>query len=153
MSISDAIMKDLTTRDGAAGVEFALTLPAIVLFTIGTVDLGGLAYQKAEVSAAVNAGVLYAIDNASSLSLTNVATAVTGATPLGTSVTPTVTQGYACSNASSISLSSTQPTNCSPGVVATYVQISSSASYTPLISWGTITMPSTLSASAMVRVQ
>ena len=155
MSISDATIKVLTNRDGAAGVEFALMMPTLVLFVIGIVDVGALTYQQTEVSAAAHAGAQYAMNNASATT-DSIRSAVTNATPLGTStswVTPTVAQGYACSNASPISLSSTPPTNCSPGVVATYIQVNSSAVYTPLITWGTISIPTTLSAQAMVRTQ
>ncbi len=153
MSISDATIEALANRDGAAGVEFALMLPTLVLFIIGTVDLGSLAYQKAEVSAAVNAGALYAIANAPSPNLTSVATAVTSATPLTVSASPAPTQGYYCETGGSLTSVASLTSPCSGGQVGTYVQVNATATYAPLISWGSLTMPSTLSAQAMVRIQ
>jgi hypothetical protein len=118
---------------------------------MGTVDVGALAYEKAEVAAAAHAGAYYAMANGGSTA--SIQTAIQSATPLGASVTATVSEGYVCSNAASLTLVATPPANCSPGVVATYVQIGASAPYTPLVSWGTLNMPTTtLSASALVRI-
>jgi hypothetical protein len=82
---------------------------------------------------------------------TAIQSAVTNATPLSIPAgNVTVTSGFACSGASSITLTTTAPT-CATGNVASYVQISASATYTPLVSWSPLSMPTTLSDSALVR--
>jgi Flp pilus assembly protein TadG len=152
MSISDAISKVLANRDGAAGVEFALMLPTMVLFVIGIVDVGALTYEQTEVSAAAHAGAQYAIRNGGS-SLTNIASAVTGATPFTVHATPAPQQVKACVNNGALvvtTASSCGDSNTTPG---TYIQVNAQATYTPLISWGNMSMPTTLSAQAMVRTQ
>ena len=150
MSISDAICKLLISRDGAAGVEFALTLPALVLLVIGAVDFGALTYEQMQVSAAAHAGAQYAIRNGGSL--TNIASAVTGATPFTVQATPTPQQVKACVSGSSLVV--TTGTTCAGGgAPGTYIQVNAQATYTPLISWGTLSFPATISAQAMVRTQ
>jgi Flp pilus assembly protein TadG len=152
MSISDVIYKVLTNRDGAAGVEFALMLPALVLFVIGIVDVGALTYEQTEVSAAAHAGAQYAIRNGSGASLTNIASAVTGATPFTVLATPAPQQVKACVSGSSLVV--TTGTTCAGGgTPGTYIQVNAQATYTPLISFGTLSMPTALSAQAMVRTQ
>jgi Flp pilus assembly protein TadG len=151
MSFSDAISNALADTGGAAGVEFALMAPAMILFAIGTVDVGAMAYEKAEVAAAAHAAAYYAMVNGGVTG--SIQTAAQNATPLGIGVTATASQGYACSNLSSITLSATAPTNCSPATVATYIQVNTSASYTPVISWGALGISTTtLYGSAMVRI-
>jgi Flp pilus assembly protein TadG len=151
MSISDAIFKFLTNRDGAAGVEFALMLPTMVLFVIGIVDVGALTYEQTEVSAAAHAGAQYAIRNGGG-SLTNIASAVTGATSFTVLATPAPQQVKACVSGNSLVV--TAGTTCAGGgTPGTYIQVNAQATYTPLISFGTLSMPTALSAQAMVRTQ
>ena len=152
MSISDVIYKVLTNRDGAAGVEFALMLPALVLFVIGIVDVGALTYEQTEVSAAAHAGAQYAIRNGSSVTTDSITSAVTSATPFTIQATPAPQRVKAC--VSDGSLIVTTQSTCTGGVTpGTYIQVNAQATYTPLISWGTLSMPTTLSAQAMVRTQ
>ena len=152
MSISDVIYKVLNNRDGAAGVEFALMLPALVLFVIGIVDVGALTYEQTEVSAAAHAGAQYAIRNGSSVTTDSIKSAVTGATPFTVRATPAPQQVKACVSGSSLVV--TSATTCAGGgAPGTYIQVNAQATYTPLISFGTLSMPTALSAQAMVRTQ
>jgi Flp pilus assembly protein TadG len=155
MSISAAIQSALSDTDGAAGVEFALVSPALILLLIGSVDLSSLAYQKAEVAAAADAGAMYAMNHCGrSCSTASVGTAAQSATPLGANVTATVTPEYACSNVSQSSLSTTAPSSCSSNAaVASYILVQTQANYAPLISWGRLTFPATLSGQSLVRIQ
>jgi|SRR5579859_4528817 Flp pilus assembly protein TadG len=152
MSIANAISRTLTDRSGAAGVEFALMLPALVLFAVGTVDVGALAYQSAEVEAAAQAGARYAMNNGAG-SLDSIAAAITGATSLSVSATPYPSQGYYCDAGGSLSSVPAMTSACSGGVVGSYVTVSAQATYTPVIAWSGLSMPSSLSSQTMVRVQ
>jgi len=53
---------------GAAAVEFALFLPFFVLLVAGTFDLSYLIYSASQLSAALNAGALYAANQQTLLS-------------------------------------------------------------------------------------
>jgi len=151
MSTSDLISQALADRGGAAGVEFALMLPMMVLFVVGIVDVGALTYEQTEVSAAAHAGAQYAIRNGAA-SLTNIASAVTSATPMTVQATPAPQQVKACVSGSSLVV--TAATTCAGGgTPGTYIQVNAQATYTPLVTWGTLTLPTTLSAQAMVRTQ
>lgn len=152
MSISDTLFSVLRDRGGAAGVEFALLLPPLTLFVIGMVDVGCLAYQQMEVVAAVDAGARYASANPGNP--TGITAAVTNATPMALSPAPTATTVYACNTNGALSFVASASVPCAGGgTAATYIQVNAWASFTPLISWSGLTMPSALSAQAMVRTQ
>lgn len=152
MSISDTISRALADKSGAAGVEFALMAPALTLFLIGIVDVGSLAYQKSEVSAAAVAGAQYAIRNGGDL--TNIASAVTSATPLTVSATPAPQQIYACVSDGALTVVAGANSTCAGGgTPGTYIQVSAQATYKPIVNWDTLSMPGTLSATSMVRIQ
>jgi Flp pilus assembly protein TadG len=151
MSIADTITRVLADRSAAAGVEFALMLPPLVLFLIGIVDVGSLAYQQTEVSAAAHAGALYAIRNGGS-SLTNIASAVTSATPLTIQATPAPQLVTACVSGGSL-VATTATTCAGGGTPGAYIQVNAQATFTPLVAWSGLSLPSTLTAQAMVRTQ
>jgi Flp pilus assembly protein TadG len=153
MSISDLISRTLADRGGAAGIEFALALPTLTLFVIGMVDLGCAAYQQMEVAAAADAGAMYAIRNGAG-NLPGVTAAATSATPMTLSPAPTAIVRYACVSGNALNFVATSTTSCGEGVTAaTYVQVSASAPYTPLITWSGLATPATLSAQTLVRIQ
>lgn len=150
MSTADAISRTLADRDGAAGVEFALLLPMLVVLLIGTVDLGGLAYQSMQVSAAAHAGAQYAIRNG--WSATAVADAVTNATSLPVTASPAPQLVKACVSGGAVVVTSSS--TCSGGAAAgSYIQVNAQAAITPIIVWSSFAMPSSVSAQAMVRIQ
>jgi Flp pilus assembly protein TadG len=152
MSISETLFSALSDRRGAAGVEFALLLPPLTLFVIGMVDVGCLAYQQMEVVAAVNAGAKYAGANPGNP--TGITAAVTNATPMTLSPAPTATTVYACNTNGALSFVASPTVTCpGGGTAATYIQVNAWANYTPLIAWSGLTMPSALSAQAIVRAQ
>ena len=137
-------------RGGAAGVEFALLLPALILLLIGAVDVGTVTYQEMQVTAAAHAGAQYALRYG--WNQTAIQTAVTGSTPLTVTATPAPQLIKACvvSGVITIVAGSTCSGGGSPG---NYVQVSAQAAVSPLIVWSAIAMPSTLSAQAIVRIQ
>lgn len=145
-----ALGRPLRDRGGAAGVEFALLLPALVLLLIGAVDVGTLTYQEMQVNAAAHAGAQYALLKGWDQS--GIQTAVTGATSLSVAATPTPQLLKACIVGGVVSTvsGSTCSGGGSPGQ---YVQINAQATVSPVIVWSSIVTPTTLSAQAMVRIQ
>jgi Flp pilus assembly protein TadG len=154
MSISDSISRALADTGGAAAVEFALLAPALILVVIGSVDVGALAYQKAEVSAAANAGALYAIHKGGG-SPSSIQTAASSATPLTLSATPTVSTLYYCSNGGALSAAASAGASCGAGkpTAGTYIQVTTQATYAPPVSWTNLPMPTALSATTLVRIK
>lgn len=152
MLTSGTIFPVLADRGGAAAVEFALLAPALVLFVVGTIDLGTLAYQSLQVRAAVHAGALYALKNAPSPTAAAIDSAVQNATTL--TVTPTApTPLYYCDSGGSLSSVGSPTSSCSGGTVGTYLVVSAQATFTPPVTWSALGLPSTISSQAMVRVQ
>jgi Flp pilus assembly protein TadG len=145
----------LADRSGAAAVELALLLPTMVMLVIGMVDVGALAYQQMQVTAAAHAGALWALQNATSggnVNLTSVSAAVTGSTGLTVTADPAPTRFTACVSGGAVT--ATTGSSCaSGGTPRWYVQVNAQASVSPIIAWATITTPTTLKATALVRIQ
>ena len=145
--IRDRLLKD---RAGAAGVEFALLLPTLVVLVIGAVDVGTLTFQQTEVAAAAHAGAQYALKYGYNQAA--IQTAVTSATGLTVTATPAPTLLNACVVSGVVTVVAGS-TCAGGGSAGSYVQINAQAAVSPLIVWSAIAMPSTLSAQAMVRIQ
>ncbi len=138
-------------RSGAAGVEFALLLPVLVLLLMGMFDYGALAYQTMQVSAAAHAGADYALH--SGWNLTAVQSAVTNATPLASvSATPAPTLSLGCITSGALVV--TTGTSCpSGGTPGHFVIVNAQAPFSPLVAWSALALPSTITAKAVVRIQ
>jgi Flp pilus assembly protein TadG len=137
-------------RNGAAGVEFALALPVLVLLLIGTFDYGALAFQTMQVSEAAQAGADYALHNG--WNSTAIQTAVTSATGLSVTASPTPTLSSACLSGNTLVV--TTGSSCTGGgTPGGYVFVYAQTTFTPLIAWSALTLPSTISAQAVVRIQ
>ncbi len=137
-------------RAGAAGLEFALILPVLVLMLMGVFDYGALAYQTMQVSAAAHAGADYALRNG--WNQTGVQNAVTGATTLTISASPApaLSKGCITNNALVITTGSSCPSGGTPG---SYVVVNAQSSFSPMLAWSALSFPSTITAQAAIRIQ
>ena len=140
----------LTARTGAAGIEFALLLPALTLLLMGVFDYGALAYQTMQVAAAAHAGADYALRNG--WNQTAVQNAVTGATGLTVSANPApaLSKGCITGNALVITAGSSCPSGGTPG---SYVVVNAQSPFSPMLAWSALSFPSTITAQAAVRIQ
>jgi len=138
-------------RRGAAGVEFALLMPVLTLLLMGMFDYGQLAYQTMQVSAAAHAGADYALHNG--WNLTAVQSAVTNATTLASvaaSPAPTLSKACIVGGALVITTGSSCTSGATPG---SYAIIHAQAPFSPLVTWSALSLPTTISAQAAVRIQ
>lgn len=141
-------------QSGASAVEFALVLPILVALTIGTIDLGRMAWTKMQVQAAARAGATYALVNATkAFDAAKVASAVTSATTLTVTLPAQPSKSYGCptgaDGASGVTAVANNTTPCplnntTPG---TYVTVQAATTYTPI--WMSAV---TLSSTAKVRI-
>lgn len=136
---------------GTVAIEFAITASLLLIPFLAGVEVGYAAYQAMQVQSAVEAGALYASQNgfvSSNISLAvENASAVTGLT-----ATPAPSQFYGCPSDSGITVvasTSTCANGTSPG---TYVQINATLTRQSLIPNSGLVLPSTLSATSIVRV-
>lgn len=140
---------------GAAAVEFAFLATFLVPLVIGVVDVGNLAYQSMQVRAAAQAGADYArINGYDGTTHGNIDNAVTSATTLAVTSTPTPTLATDCPNSGSNGLiADPSGTTCAAGdPPGNYVTVGAQATFTPIVPWSSYLLPSTITASATVRI-
>jgi len=154
------------TARGVAAVEFAITLPLLVIFLGGVTDFGIIYYRQSCLSTAVAAGAQYAnlIDQRSPpVTAANIQTVMTGAAaqsmPSAT-VTPTASNPALCYCITGSSPSSTLTTaTCgaacaSGGTAGKYVQLTLTTNYTPIFpTLSRVIGTQTLSKTAWVPLQ
>lgn len=139
------------SRDGSAGVEFALLAPMLLLLFAGLVDVSRLISQTMQVRAAAQAGADWAQRNG--WNAAGVQTAVTSATTLKSiTATPAPTLIRACVAAGQIT-PTTAATCSAGGTPGEFVSVRASAPFKGVVPWPGVVLPSSLGASAMVRVR
>jgi len=150
---------------GVAALELSLALPFMILLMMGVFDFGTFAYDTMQVNAAAFAGAEAAVAAAQSkvtCTTTLITSAETSATPLGTNIHTTgsgPTQAPNCgytgyvSTSSGVSTLSTTCTQTPCPTAGTYAVSYAQASYSPVLSWTGLVLPSTISATATVRYE
>ncbi len=135
---------------GNSLVELALLLPFLLMLLVGVVDFGRAYYLELEVASAAHAGALYGTQNPTDTA--NMQTAATLDASEVPGITATATYGCECSDGTSASASCTATPSCtSPATVVNYVEVDTSAPYTPWLTYPGVSLPSTLTGSARMR--
>jgi len=141
----------LGDESGGGAVEVALVAPILLLLFSGAIEVGNLAWTQMEVAAAARAGASYALSRGFSSSA--ISSAVTSATDLTVTVSPSPTQTYGCPNASTGITSASAGDTCSSGLTAgKYVTVGATATYTPLFHLPFLSSPVALSSTTKVRM-
>jgi Flp pilus assembly protein TadG len=146
-------------QSGVAAVELAIVIPVLTVCTLCAGDLGRFALQRTWVSYAASAGAEYAVASAdNSFNASKITAAATAAAPVsGISVSPTPTEFYGCATATGVTASTqgaTCPSNTSTGGTAgKYVSVTATMPFSAMFSAAGISYPSTLTATAVVRIQ
>lgn len=134
--------------DGSSLIETALLLPVLLLLLVGAFDFGRAYYAALEVASAAEAGALYGVQYPSDAA-GMIAAAKADATDI-TNFSSTAIYGCQCSDGSGTSAAcGTRPT-CSLNVV-NYVEVDTTATYTPLLKYPGI--PSTLALKGKARMR
>jgi Flp pilus assembly protein TadG len=143
-------------QHGVAAIELALAAPVLVVSALCAGDLGRFALQKTWVTYAASAGAEYAV--AHGFAATAIATAATSAAPVsGISISPDPTEFYGCATAAGV-VASTQGAICpsgtsTGGAAGQYVSVTTTMPFAAMFSAAGISYPSTLTATAVVRIQ
>jgi Flp pilus assembly protein TadG len=137
-------------EDGASLVELAFLLPLFLLLMFGALDFGRAFYLEQEIAGAAHAAAIYGSQNPTDTTgMQNTAQDDAPNVPNLTVGTPTY--GCECSDGTSYSAScSTTPTSCSANVVYR-VNVTVTATYTPLFPWPKIPSSMAFSSSASMR--
>jgi uncharacterized membrane protein len=124
------ISKLFRDSDGASLVEFALFFPIFLLLIGGAVDYGRAYTSVIDLSAAAQAGALYGAQNPTDID-GMVSASQSGARGVpGFSVT--ATYGCECPDGSAAVASCTAPPSC-PDNYVNYVDVTTTAPYTPIM--------------------
>jgi Flp pilus assembly protein TadG len=142
-------------NEGASAVEFAITLPLLIVFVLGVADYGILMNNAAALVGATRAGGEVAEVNPS---VTAAQLTALGIFPSG--ATPSVS-APSCSCFDNTPVSCPAPGGAGANPCATesdtrvlqYVTVSATQSFSPLFSWTSFTFPGSLNATAVVRTQ
>lgn len=145
---------------GVAAVELAVAIPILTLCALCAGDLGRFALQKTWVSYAASAGAEYAVANADNgFDATKIAAAATAATGPsgGISISPAPSEFYGCATATGVA-ASTQGATCpsdtsTGGTAGQYVSVTATMPFSAMFSAAGISYPSTLTSTAVVRIQ
>lgn len=139
---------------GQALVELALVFPILLLFLVGSVELGRLAYAAIEVNDAARAGVAYGAQSHTTASdSSNITLAATTESPDITSMTATTSQFCSCSDGTSITCTNAGTKCLSPAHIIEYVQVNTTAPVATLFHFPGIASSMTLRGQAIMRVE
>lgn len=135
-------------QDGNSLIETAFVLPVLLLLLAGAVDIGRAFRAAMIVNQAASTGAAYGIQNPSDTAGMQLA-AKTDTSTLVT-VVPAATYGCECPDGTSISCS---PQASCPSLMNSvyYVEVDTTATYTPMLPWPGIS--STIPLSAKVRLR
>ena len=137
-------------QEGNALVEFALTMPVLIVLVLGAAELGSITYASVEVANAARAGVSYGCQTsttaADTTGIQNTAAADAPDVTLGTT---TVTTSCICSDGSA---STCKTTDCSTSNIETILTVQTQASVTPLIHIPAVPTSFTVHGQAVQKV-
>jgi hypothetical protein len=146
------LSRGISDASGVAAIEFAVTIPMLLMMVICTVDLGMGLYRNMQVQNSAQAGARYAMTN--SFDSTLISNAVSSATGLqGIEASPPPSQYCGCATSSGIAPVTCGSTCPAGAVYGAYVNVFAQGSYTTIVPYPLIASHFTLKAQANVRVQ
>ncbi len=148
MRLASCFSKVLRNSEGSNLVELALALPMLLLILAAAVDLGEAFYTGIELCSSAHDGALYGIHNSTDIAGMRSA-AQNGSANLSGFVA-SATYGCECSDGSAAVSSCGAPPTCASNYV-NYVDVTVTASYSPVISIAGVPSPSTFRSEARMR--
>jgi Flp pilus assembly protein TadG len=147
------------SESGTAAIEFGLFIPFLLILFTGTVELGFAMYESMQVNNAVEAGMLYAAKNGwDSTGITNAvinASSVYAGGGPSLTATPAPSQFCGCPQATGITVMTCGPPlpTCADGTtVGQYVQVNAALNHLTILPLSGLVLPTTLTATAVLRV-
>jgi len=132
-------------------VEFALFSPVLLVLLVGVIELGDGVFESMQVQNAAEAGALYVAKHG--WNSAGISAAVVGATGVtGITASPAPSQFCGCPAVGGITTALCTAT-CSNGTAASsYVQINATLAHQTILTYPGITLPTTVTGLAIVRV-
>ena len=144
----DAIRLFLNEKSGSSLVECAVVLPLLILLMVGAIDFGRAYFISIQVASAAQAGAAYGVQN-----FTDTAGMITAAklnAPAVPAMTTVAAFGCECHDGSASSGSCTSNPSC-PQNVLNYADVTTTATYTPMLPYPGI--PASISLRSEVRMR
>jgi Flp pilus assembly protein TadG len=138
----------LGNTEGSNLVELALALPMLLLILVAAVDLGEAFYTGVQLSGSAHDGALYGIHNPTDI--TGMKSAAQNGSANLSGFVASATYGCECSDGSAAVSSCGAPPICTSNYV-NYVDVTVTASYSPIISFAGVPSPSTFRSEARMR--
>jgi Flp pilus assembly protein TadG len=139
----------ISNQNGASILETALIAPILLLVLVGAIDFGRGYYAALEVSSAAEAGALYGTQFPTDVSGMIKAATLDAADII--MVTPTAAYGCECSDGTAVTPNCGSTPTCSLLNVVNYVEVDTTATYKPIISYPGFTSSLTLHGKARLR--
>ncbi len=137
-------------EEGSSLVELALLTPLFLLLLMGGTDFGRAYYLSVELAGAAHAAALYGAQDPTDTTGMQAA-AQDDAPDVPNLSVGTPTYGCECSDGSHYSASCTTTPSCPSNTEVYRVNVTVTATYTPLFSWPGIPSSMTFSSSASMR--
>jgi Flp pilus assembly protein TadG len=139
---------------GGSLLEIAFLMPVLLMMLVGAAEMGRVAYYAIEVNSAARAGAEYAAQNhATAANTTNIVLAAsTDAANVG-ALTTTATTSCTCTSGTTITCSNAGTTCTSPARIEEFVQVSTSATISPIFHYPGLPLSYSLSGHATMRVE
>ena len=140
----------LRGEGGGSLVELALVMPLFLLLMLGALDFGRAYYLSIEIAGAAHAAAVYGSQNPTDT--TGMTTAAQDDAPNVPNLSVgTPTYGCECSDGSNYSATCTTAPSCPSNNAVYRVNVTVTATYTPLFPWPGIPSSMSLSSSASMR--
>jgi len=136
---------------GSAAIEFALAAPILLVVLMGVVEVGFTMYQAMQVYVSVEAGTVYAAKNG--FDPAGIAAAVVNATGTeGVTAAPAPEQFCGCPAASGV-VTTACDSPCTDGTPpGQYVRIQAALAHETILPYPGLSLPTTLSAQSIIRL-
>lgn len=138
-----------TQEDGSSLVELALVTPVLLLLLVGAVDLGRAYYVAMEVNSAAQAGALYGSQNPTDTDGMVKAAQLDASDIKDISVQPSPPSCVCYGGDAQPCGATANP--CTAGNLLYLVQVNTSATYTPILSFGGVFSTMTFNGQAKMR--
>jgi Flp pilus assembly protein TadG len=140
--------RGIEDEGGSSLLELSLILPMLVLILVGAVDFGKAYYLAIEISSAAEAGALYGTQNTADTSGMQAAAVMDAADVPG--LAAVATRGCECSDGSGVVANCSSTPTCNVNVV-NFVQVNTSAGYTPIFRYPGLPASITLTGYSRMR--
>ncbi len=148
--ITRRIFAFLLLDRGSSLVELALVTPLLLSILLGAVDIGRWYFMSIEVAGAADAGALYGTRNYTDAA--GIQAVVLADAPDATNLVAGAAYGCECADGTSSSASCNSAPSCSSNNLVYWVNVTATATFSPVIRWPGVLSTITIQNTARMRI-